>query len=181
MNAIFPIILVVSAVALLIFSPDSFLSSLTSGAAQGVQLSLTLASIYLVWCGLFEILDYTGLSDKLAKVLKKPVSFVFGKTDEESEKYITLNVAANLLGLGGIATPLGIEAAFSLEKSNRRFAITMLLVVASTSLQILPTSVISLRLSAGSSDPSSIIFAAFLSTLVSSASGIILTKIFVKR
>ena len=181
MNVIFPIIIVVSSAVLLIISPDSFMSSLTEGASQGVTLSLTLAAIYLVWCGLFEVLERTGLSEKLAKILKYPVRFIFGKTDDESEKYITLNVAANLLGLGGLATPLGIEAAAALEKSNERFAVTMLLVVASTSLQLLPTSVISLRGELGSANPSSIILPAFLATLVSSSVGILLTKIFVKR
>ena len=162
-------------------SPDAFLSAMTDGAEQGVTLALGLAAIYLVWCGLFEVLERTGLCAKLANILKYPVRLIFGKTDEESERYLTLNVAANVLGLGGIATPLGIEAARSLERSNSRFALTMLLVVASTSLQIIPASVISLRTSLGSADPSSIILPAFLSTLVSSACGILLTKIFVRR
>ena len=181
MNVIFPIILLVSAIALLFIAPNEFLSALTGGAKMSVSLSATLLSVYLVWCGLFEILERSGLSGKLSKILKLPVRLVFGKTDGESERYITMNVAANLLGIGGLATPLGINAAESLEKSKNRFATVMLLVVASTSLQLLPASVISLRQELGSADPSGVILPSLLSTLVSSFCGIMLTKVFIKR
>ena len=181
MNVIFPIILLISAVVLLFVSPDGFLSALSEGAAQSVSLSLSLLSIYLLWCGLFEIVERSGLSEKIARFLKKPIRLIFGRTDEESEKYLTMNAAANLLGIGGLATPLGVEASKNLEKNENRFAILMMLVVASTSLQLLPTSVISLRQTAGSADPSSIVLPAILSTLVSTLSGILLTKIFVRK
>ena len=181
MNVIFPIILLVSVIVLLFVSPNDFLSAMTYGASESVSLSINLLGIYLLWCGIFEILERSGLSEKLSKILKYPVRLVFGKTDGESEKYLTMNVASNLLGIGGLATPLGIEAAKSLEKNNNRFAIIMLLVVASTSLQLLPTSVISLRQTAGSALPSSIVIPAMLSTLVSTVCGILLTKIFVKK
>lgn len=181
MNVIFPIILLLSSVSLLFISPNDFLSAMSNGASESVRLTIDLLGIYLLWCGIFEILEKSGLSEKIAKILKRPIRLVFGKTDEISEKYLTMNVASNLLGIGGLATPLGIEAAKNLEKNDNSFAIIMLIVVASTSLQLLPTSVISLRQTAGSVLPSSIVIPAMLSTLVSTVCGIILTKIFVKK
>ena len=181
MNGIFPIILIVSVAALAFSSPETALSAMTEGAEKGVKLSLTLLAVYGVWLGVYEIAERGGLTKKLSKRLYKPVKLIFGDVDETSLDYISMNVAANLLGVGGVATPMGIEAIRSLEKRNNRFAATMLLVVASTSLQLLPTSVIALRAASGSANASSIVLPAFLSTLVSSLSGILLVKIFVKK
>ena len=181
MNIIFPIIMLVSAAALCFVSPEGFLTALTEGAGKAVTLSLTLIAVYCVWSGLYQIAESASITPKIARFLKKPLRLVFGKTDEKTEEFIAMSVAANMIGIGGIATPLGINAAEGLQKSNNFFAFTMLLVVASTSLQILPASVIALRGSLGSAAPSSIILPALLSTLVSSISGILLTKIFIKR
>ncbi|MBO7525536.1 MAG: hypothetical protein J6T42_01900, partial [Clostridia bacterium] len=115
------------------------------------------------------------------RIMLLPVKLIFGNVDRESCEYISANISANLLGLGGIATPMGIDAVASLKKQNNFYAITMLIVVASTSLQILPSSVLSLRIAENSANPSSVILPSVLSTLVSSASGVILTKVFVKR
>ena len=181
MNAIFPILTIASAIALAVVSPESFLSSLTAGAEKAVSLAVTLSAVYALWLGIFEMVEKTDLMKKIARLIARPIEIVFGKTDETSQKLISANVAANLLGLGGAATPLGVAAVSSLDKSGNRYAVTMLLVVASTSLQLLPTSVISLRASLGSAAPSSIVFPALVSTLVSSVCGILLTKIFIKK
>lgn len=173
--------MLVSAVALCFISPEAFLSAMTDGAGKAVTLSLTLIAIYCVWSGLYQIAESAAITPKIARFLKKPLRVIFGGTDEKCEEFIAMSVAANMIGIGGIATPLGINAAEGLQKNNKFFAFTMLLVVASTSLQLLPASVIALRGSLGSASPSSIILPALLSTLVSSVSGILLTKIFVRR
>ena len=181
MNLIFPLILIVSATALCFFDPNGLLSALTAGAKSGVTLTLTLVTVYSVWLGIYEIAERAGIPEKLGRALKTPIKIIFGNTDDATLRYIALNLSANLLGLGGIATPMGIEAAALLKKQNDFYALTMLIVVASTSIQLLPTSVISLRIGAGSSSPSSIILPSVLSTFISSACGILLTKIFIKR
>lgn len=181
MNLIFPILMIISVATLAVIDPGSALSAMTDGAEKGIKLSLTLIAIYSVWLGVYEIAEQSGLTQKLAKRLYKPVKLLFGNVDDESKNYIALNVSANILGIGGIATPMGIEAVSRLNKNNDRFAITMLLVVASTSLQIFPASVIALRAALGSTNASSIVLPALLSTLVSSLTGILLVKLFVKR
>ena len=181
MNVIFPLIMAVSAITLCFIDPNGFLSAMTFGAKRGVELALTLAAVYCVWLGVFGIAERTGIVKKLSRIMLLPVKLIFGNVDQESCEYISANISANLLGLGGIATPMGIDAVAALKKQNNFYAITMLIVVASTSLQILPSSVLSLRIAENSANPSSVILPSVLSTLVSSASGVILTKVFVKR
>lgn len=167
--------------AMLFVKPEAILQASSFGAENALSLAKTLLIIYPFWLGMFKLMSDSRLTDKLAKLLKKPIRFVFGKTDEISEKYITLNVAANIIGLGGIATPMGIEACCSLEKSNNDFAKTTLLVLAATSLQLLPLSVVSLRENCGSAAAFDIVLPSILSTLVSTVLGVLLVKIFVKK
>lgn len=181
MNVIFPLLTIISAAALIVIEPDGFFSAATLGAENAVSLTITLIAVYSVWLGIFEIAERTHITVKISKALSRPIAFIFGKTDEKAAGYIAANVSANLLGLGGLATPMGIKAVEELDKTNNAFAITMLLVTASTSLQILPTSVVSLRSSLGSLSPSSIVLPSIISTAVSSFSGILLTKVFIKR
>lgn len=181
MNVIFPIIILLSTAVLCFSAPEIFITAMTDGATKAVTLSISLIAVYSVWLGIFNILESAAISPKIAKILKKPIRFIFGKTDDRTEELIAANVSANMLGIGGVATPLGINAAERMQKNGNYFAFTMLLVVASTSLQLLPSSVLSLLGSLKSEAPSAVILPSFLSTLVSSVSGVLLTKIFVKR
>lgn len=93
-----------------------------------------------------------------------------------------MNVSANLLGLGGIATPYGMEAAKLLERGKSpAYSHAMLFVLAATSLQILPNTAISLLSMYGSSNPYSVILPTLLTSAFSTALGIILVKLLVKK
>ena len=148
------------------------------GANKALTLSFTLVPVYAVWTGLYRILELSGITNAMSKRLKRPVNLLFGKTSDKAAEYISLNLSANLLGLGGVATPLGIKACTELEKENNHKAAELLLVVAATSVQILPVSVLALMISYGSKNSSSIILPGFLSTLFSSVCGITLFKLF---
>lgn len=109
-------------------------------------------------------------------MLKKPIKLLFGKTSEKNENLIALNLSANLLGLGGIATPLGIRACSSLCNEGNENAADLLFILAATSVQILPTSVIALAIQYGAKNAASIVLPCFLSTLSSTLSGIFIFK-----
>lgn len=153
---------------------------MTTGAKNALTLSVTLAAIYLVWFGIYGVAERSGLTDKLARLMRKPVRKLFGNTGN-AEKDICLNLAANLLGLGGIATPRGIVAMKTLAKEKNDFACGLLTVLASTSMQIIPTSVVSLRLERGSVNPSSIILPTIICSVVSFVVSVTLTKIFIRK
>lgn len=177
MNAVFFIICAASLIILSVVSPDSALPAMLSGANKALTLVFTLVPVYSVWTGLYRILESSGFSAAMAKTLRRPVRFLFGKTSDKATEYISLNLAANMLGLGGVATPLGIKACEELEKTNTPAAAELLLVLASTSIQILPMSVISLMIAYGSQNYRSIILPGLIATSISTVFGIVSFKI----
>ena len=181
MNIVFGLILVVSTTYLTVTAPEKVLTAMNSGAEKSVKLSATLLVIYCVWLGVFRIFEEGKLTERIAKFLALPVRLVFGKVGKEAEKYLTLNVTANLFGLGSVATPMGIKAAETLDAEGDEYGKAMLFVVAATSIQLLPTTVISIRANCGSASPADVFLPTLLSTAVSTVCGVILTKVFVKR
>lgn len=169
MSAIFFIIILLSSVSLLISSPESVFSSLLSGGQKALDLTLTMTAVYAVWLGVLKIAEDCGLTEKLAKALKKPIRFLFGNISPKAEEFVAMNLSANLLGMGGVATPMGISAAQELDKTDNLFAMGMLFVLSATSIQLLPTSVITLRAEAGSTTPSDIIIPTLLITAITTA------------
>ena len=182
MNAIFGIIIFLSIIILLFINPDGVLSTMLSGGEKALSLTLKLVVIYAVWMGVFSLLDKTGLSNKFAKVLRPFNRFLFGKTPDTANDFISLNLSANILGISGATTPMGIKAIQELEKyPNTQYAISMFFVINATSIQIIPSSVMALRTSLGSSSPADIILPTILTTLLSTLIGILLVRIFIKK
>lgn len=182
MNVIFGIIVLFGSVILLFINPDSLLSSMLSGGEKALGLTLKMVVVYAVWMGIFSLLEKSSLSDKIAKLLRPFNRFLFGKTPERAGDFISMNIAANVLGMSGATTPMGIKAIKELEKHpNTEYAITMFFVINATSVQIIPSSVLALRAQMGAASPADIIIPTILSTLVSTIIGIALVKVFVKK
>ena len=181
MNLIFCSVTILSLVILLIFNPNAVLVALNNGTMQALELSVKLFCIYSVWLGVFELIKSGGISRLTSKILKKPIKFLFGETSQKSLDLITLNLSSNLLGLSSVATPIGIQAQSLLEKEANPYAQTMLFVIACAPLQLVPTSVISLRASLGSLSPASVYLPILLCTLVCFTTSVLLVKVFIKR
>jgi spore maturation protein A len=187
MNKIWLIMMLLGTAVLLVVNPSATISSMLDASASSVELCISLCAIYAVWLGLLEILDQSGLSSKLAKLLKPIIRRLFKGADEKTHKDIAINISANMLGLGNAATPYGIKAMKGLDdgsgKANQ--AMIMLMVLNATSIQLIPTTTIGLRAAAGSVSPSDIILPTLISTLISCFTGIILViicgKIFKKH
>ncbi len=181
MNVIFGLILVISTAILLFINPDALLSSMLNGGEKALNLTMKMVVIYAVWLGVFELLELTGLAKKLAKLLKPLNRFLFGKVPDKAGDFMSLNISANMLGMSGATTPMGIKSIQELEKHpNTEYAITMFFVINATSVQIIPSSVLALRSSMGAVTPADIILPTILATLVSSVIGVLLVKIFCK-
>ena len=182
MNIIFGIILILSTTLLIFSNPESVLSAMLSGGEKALSLTLKMVVVYAVWLGIFELMDRSGLSKKIAKLLRPCNKFLFGELPDSANDYMSLNISANLLGMSGATTPMGIKSVLELEKyPNTEYAIAMFFVINATSVQLIPSSVLALRTSMGSASPSDIILPTILATLVSSVVGVLLVKIFVKR
>ena len=111
--------MLVSVTALLAFDPAAALAAMIKGASDAVLLSLDLIALYGIWLGLFGVLEKTGMADKLAHLLRPLVRLLFKGESEETEKYIAMNVSANLLGLGNAATPMGINGLAQHDNAGR--------------------------------------------------------------
>lgn len=165
-----------SILVLLITNPSAVLSEMIGASASALSLCIELCAVYVVWLGILELVDASGLSEKLAKLLRPLIKKIFKIDNTETEKIIALNISANMLGLGNAATPMGIKAMQSLDDKSGKanFAIIMLIVLNATSIQLLPTTVIGLRTSAGSTNPSDIILPTLIVTFCTTLLGIIL-------
>lgn len=182
MNVIFGAVSIISAALLLIREPDAVLASFLGGGEKALYLTAKLLVAYAVWLGVFKIMERTGLSDKLAKTLRPINKLLFGELPDSANEFISLNVSANILGMSGATTPMGINAVRELDKyPGTDYAVTMFFVINATSVQLIPSSVLALRTQSGSAAPSDIILPTILATLLSSVIGVLLVKIFVKK
>lgn len=174
MNVIFTVIFIASMIAIAIFSPDKLLSSLLGGAESAAKMALTLFCIYAVWMGLSKLAEKSGLSKSMARGLKPLSKRIFRTDNEFANENLAMNISCNLLGLGGAATPYAVKAIGELEKEKNPFAQKLLFVINATSIQILPTTVIALRASAGSISPADIFLPSLICTAVSTSLGVLL-------
>lgn len=134
-------------------------AALLSSGEQAVRLLMTLLATMTLWSGLMEILCATGDVARLGRVFRRLMGPLFpGLRDEPAWDAISMNLSANLLGLGNAATPAGIEAAKRLTQLGEpgMRALAMLLTMDNASLQLIPTTVITLRQSAGALDPADV-------------------------
>lgn len=165
-----------SILVLLITNPGAVLSEMVNASTDALSLCIELCAVYAVWLGMLEMVEASGLGEKLAKLLRPLIKKIFKVDNEEIQKIIALNVSANMLGLGNAATPMGIKAMQALDDKSGKanFSMIMLIVLNATSIQLLPTTVIGLRASAGSTNPSDIILPTLMVTFCTTLLGIIL-------
>ena len=162
-------------------------SGIMSSAEGTTKFIISLAGMMCFWCGVMKIAEKSGLTSKLAKVLKPILKLLFkeaGKSDEALGA-IVMNLTANMFGLANAATPFGIKAMEELDKINDKKGrasndMALFLVMNAACIQFIPSTVIAIRAAAGSSSPASIVPAAIISTAVAALSGIIICKILQK-
>lgn len=157
---------------------------LTSGKAS-IDMILTILPLMCLWLGITKIAQASSLLTLVSKKLSKVVRIIFPEIpkDHPAIGYISSNIVMNMLGLGNAATPFGIKAMEKLKELNQnkdvasRSMITFL-VINTSSVTIIPTTVISLRLLHGSIDASEIIPVTILTTFISTFIALILDRIF---
>ena len=152
------------------------------GAAAAVELCLSMAGILCLWMGVMEIMKRSGLSEKLSRLLRPILRRLYPEFagDKEVMDNISANVSANLLGLGNAATPLGIQAARLMSRRTPGVAsnsLCMLVVCNTASIQLIPTTVASVRAAAGCAAPFDILPAVWLASAISVCVGIAASKV----
>ena len=155
------------------------------GAQAAVELCVSIAGMLCLWTGVMEIMRRSGLAEGLSRLLRPVLSLLFPQVsgDRGVMDSISANVSANLLGLGNAATPLGIEAVRRMERKTpgtASDAMCMLVVCNTASIQLIPTTVASVRAAAGSSAPFDILPAVWLASALSVGVGISACKLFAR-
>lgn len=188
LNILWPIFIIVSfAYAIFSGNVDKLNESIFSSTSESVNLCISLLGTICLWNGIMQIANKTSIIDRLTNLLKPVMNFLFPelKQEKEIQKEISLNVIANILGLGNAATPLGLKAMKLMQKKNPKKdtltnSMITFIVLNTASLQIIPTTVIAIRSSMNSKNPTSIVFPVWIATICAAIAGITATKLFIK-
>lgn len=150
------------------------------GAKTGVSVSMGLISVMVFWLGMMRIAEDSGLLVKLAKLLGPIVRFLFPDVPRNHPAlgYIMSNMSANLLGLGNAATPMGIRAMQELQKLNTNPtvatpAMCTLLALNTSSITLIPTTLIAIRMNFNSANPAEIVGTTLLATAVATIAAMV--------
>ena len=189
LNKIWPFFIIISfAFAIYSGNISNINSAIFSSAEQTVELCLTLLGTLCLWNGIMNIALKTSLIKKLTKFLKPLISFLFPdlKNDKKISEQVSMNIVANILGLGNASTPIGLKAISSMQEKNNdkstlNNSMAMFILINTASLQIVPTTVIAIRSSLGSNNPSKIILAVWVATIAAFLTAITAGKILSKK
>ena len=156
---------------------DAVSEAALSGAQSAVELSLSMAGVLCLWSGIMEIMRVCGLSEGLARAFRPLMRRLLPEASRDSETLaaVSANVSANLLGLGNAATPLGIQAARRMARGCGGVAsdeLCRLVVLNTASIQLLPTTIASVRAAAGCKTPFDILPAVWLASVLSVTAGL---------
>lgn len=138
---------------------DAVTTAVGTGAGEAVTLIISIAGLMCFWSGIMELVQASGLAEKLSRILMPLLRPLFGKaaTDREAMETVSANVAANLLGLSNAATPLGLRAADRLyELEGRRGSpntVLTLITLNTASIQLIPSTVAAVRAACGAASP----------------------------
>lgn len=188
LNILWPIFIIISFIYAIFFGNiENLNKSIFSSVEEAVNLSISLLGTMCLWSGIMQIARETTFVNKLSNLLAPVMKFLFPDVKKGSTIYqeISMNIIANLLGLGNAATPLGLKAMKSMQEENTEKdrltdSMAMFIVINTASIQIIPTTVIAIRNSLGSENPTSIIFPVWIATICAAVCGIIAVKILIK-
>lgn len=146
-------------------------NAVMDGAKDAVELSIFMLGSMCAWLGFLKIAEKSGLTDQFARLLSPVINRLFPeyRNDREIKGKICMNLAANMLGIGNAATPLGLSAMEAMEKKNHTSRPTkgmILFVVMNTaSLQLLPINMAAMRSESGSKAPFDILPQVWITSL----------------
>lgn len=158
------------------------------GAADAVTLCIGLISILVFWLGMMKIAEESGLLEKLSSLFRPVVKWLFPEVPvrHPAMGYILSNIIANMFGLGNAATPLGIKAMEQLKELNggkdyaSRSMVTFL-AINTSSITLIPTTVIAIRMNYHSASPTEIVVPTLIATIISAICGILIDRYFYYR
>lgn len=189
LNILWPVFIIISFIyAIFTGRVEQINNSIFESASSAVQLSITFLGTMCLWTGIMQIAKKTTLMDTMTKILSPIIKFLFPeiKKGDPVHKEISMNMVANILGLGNAATPLGLKAMKTLQQDNPKKdtltnSMAMFIIINTASIQLIPTTVIAIRSSLGSVNPTQIIIPVWIATICAAVAGITAAKILKKK
>ncbi|MFB2738248.1 nucleoside recognition domain-containing protein [Umezakia ovalisporum] len=168
------------------------MSTLTEASFKAAESAVTLAigliGAMALWLGIMKVAETAGMMRFIARLIRPLMSRLFPEipVNHPAMSAMVINMAANALGLGNAATPMGLKAMAELNKLNPHpgtatDAMCLFLAINTSSVTLLPLSVITVRASAGASNPAAIVLPSIIATIISTAIAIIASKLFARR
>ncbi|MCI8833719.1 MAG: nucleoside recognition protein [Clostridia bacterium] len=189
LNIIWPIFIIISYIyAIITGNIEKVNVEIFNSVNEAVSLSINLLGAMCLWCGIMKIAQNTNLIIRFTKLLNPIMNWLFPelKENKEAKEQIAMNMTANILGIGNASTPLGLKAMETLQKDNKdkerlSDSMAMLIVLNTASLQIIPTTIIAIRVSLESKNPTSIIVPVWIATICAAIAGVISVKLFIAK
>ncbi len=167
---------------------ESLNKSIFSSTNDAIKLSIELLGTICLWNGIMQIANKTTIINKLTNLLKPIIKILFPeiRKNNQIQKEISMNMIANILGLGNAATPLGLKAMKSMQEENQKKdtlsnSMLVFIVLNTASIQIIPTTVIAIRNSLGSQNPTAIVFGVWIATILAAITGITVAMLLIKK
>lgn len=186
MKWIFSIFIIISIILSFFTGKTAQLSNSILGSGKtAIELCIILMGSMAVWGGIMRIAEKSGVTNKAAKLFYPLSKLLFKGINPNGKAFnaICMNITANMLGLGNAATPLGIEAMQELQKEEKTNTyasrnMVMFTVINTASIQIIPTTIATLRLQHNSSNPLEILPAILVTSVIALTVGILMVYVF---
>ncbi|QSX05213.1 nucleoside recognition protein [Sedimentibacter sp. zth1] len=156
-------------------------------AKLAVHLSIGLIGVMCLWLGIMKIAEKSGLVEKLSILLMPLMKKLFPDIPENHPAMgaMVMNISANILGIGDAATPLGLKAMQDLQTLNKTKdtatdSMCTFLAINTSSVTLIPATVIAYRSAAGSINPTQIVGPTIISTMIATITAIIAVKMLSK-
>ncbi|MBB6623730.1 nucleoside recognition domain-containing protein [Clostridium gasigenes] len=174
-------------VGLITGNGDGLSKAIVGSVDSTVQFMIGLVGLMCFWCGVMKVAEKSGLTKKLSKFLRPVLKLIFkdAAKDEKALGAIVMNITANMLGLGNAATPFGIKAMQEMDRLNKDKEkasndMALFLVLNAACIQLVPTTIISIRAATGSTNPGIILLPAIVASTIAAVVGVISCKILQK-
>jgi len=171
-------------VGLLSGNGETISKAIINASGNTVTFIIELTGIMCFWCGVMKVAENSGLTEKISKLLKPVLKLIFKEAakDEKALGAIVMNLTANMMGLSNAATPFGIKAMEEMDRLNRDKEtasndMALFLVLNATCIQLIPSTIISIRAACNSANPGIIILPTLVSTATAAIVGVLCCKI----
>lgn len=184
-NYLWGIFIILGIIVSIIKGDGNLTNNLLTSGIKGIDMIISLIPLMCLWLGIMKIADSSGLLNVISNKLSRVIRIIFPEIPkgDPAIAYISSNIVMNMLGLGNAATPFGIKAMTRLKEINNnsdaasRSMITFL-VINTSSVTIIPATVISLRIASGTNNPTEIMTACIITTFLSSFIGLLIDRLF---